>query len=365
MANVESEEPQNLPSQAWVIDIDGVLVHGESAIEKAGDALKMLQTNKIPHVFLTNGFGKADAKAHMLNTALRTNIKEEEIIMVQTPIQALFDPGQELENKRCLFIGPSFDGGVARIAPDLGCTKFYTVEDLRRIFPYLDNVDREFWPREGLEIPDQTTNFEPVDAIVICSEPKQWESSLQLILDCILGEGCPNERKPYYPNIKKQIPVYVINLDLYWKAKAPMPRFGNGAFLICLEALFKKFTGRDLKYTKMFGKPSKFSYEFALKKIKDLYPENNITSVIGIGDNPRSDITGCNNMKSILPSGVTATSILVKTGCYKDGDILGKQKSNDKINHAHRDFPTLDSTPDLIKDSFYQAVVDEIEKTEK
>jgi len=70
-------------------------------------------------------------------------------------------------------------------------------------------------------------------------------------------------------------------------------------------------------------------------------------------------------MKSILPTGVTATSILVKTGCYKDGDILGKQKSSDKINHAHRDFPTLDSTPDLIKDSFYQAVCDEIENAEK
>lgn len=33
-------------------------------------------------------------------------------------------------------------------------------------------------------------------------------------------------------------------------------RFGHGAFLICLEELYKKLTGKDLVYTEIIGKPS-------------------------------------------------------------------------------------------------------------
>ena len=39
-------------------------------------------------------------------------------------------------------------------------------------------------------------------------------------------------------------------------AKAPIPRFGNGAFLLCLEALYEKMTGHPLEYTALVGKPS-------------------------------------------------------------------------------------------------------------
>ena len=40
-------------------------------------------------------------------------------------------------------------------------------------------------------------------------------------------------------------------------------RFGHGAFLLCLEALYKKLTGKDLIYTALVGKPSEITYYHA------------------------------------------------------------------------------------------------------
>ena len=42
-----------------------------------------------------------------------------------------------------------------------------------------------------------------------------------------------------------------------------MPRFGHGAFLLCLENLYKKVTGRDMVYTALIGKPSEITYRHA------------------------------------------------------------------------------------------------------
>lgn len=40
-------------------------------------------------------------------------------------------------------------------------------------------------------------------------------------------------------------------------------RFGSGAFLVCLEALYKKVTGRDLEYAVLVGKPVELTYRYA------------------------------------------------------------------------------------------------------
>ena len=39
-----------------------------------------------------------------------------------------------------------------------------------------------------------------------------------------------------------------------------MPRLGHGAFLLCLENLYKKVTGMDMIYTALIGKPSEITY---------------------------------------------------------------------------------------------------------
>lgn len=91
-----------------------------------------------------------------------------------------------------------------------------------------------------------------------------------------------------YPHI----PVLACNMDLLWMAEAknprycmyvpkkgmrqvlngttvllhsmsPSPRFGHGMFLVCLESLYKKVTGYELKYEALIGKPSVVTYNYA------------------------------------------------------------------------------------------------------
>ena len=69
-----------------------------------------------------------------------------------------------------------------------------------------------------------------------------WEGHLQLIIDTLLNGGMPHLKGECYPKPSADIPIYAVNMDLTWKAKAMSPRFGNGAFLLCIEALYQKLT---------------------------------------------------------------------------------------------------------------------------
>ena len=40
-------------------------------------------------------------------------------------------------------------------------------------------------------------------------------------------------------------------------------RFGHGAFLVCMEELYKKITGKDMIYTALIGKPSELTMAHA------------------------------------------------------------------------------------------------------
>ena len=76
-------------------------------------------------------------------------------------------------------------------------------------------------------------------AIVLLGEPVQWERSLQVITDLLLTNGNPGAI-PKDTNVDQDhIPIIACNRDLVFKAAADLPRFGHGAFLTCLEALYK------------------------------------------------------------------------------------------------------------------------------
>ena len=83
----------------------------------------------------------------------------------------------------------------------------------------------------------------------------------QLLLDVLISNGHPSTNPPHIPH--PHLPVLACNMDLQWMAEAPMPRFGHGAFLLCLEELYKKVTGRDMVYTALIGKPSEITYRHA------------------------------------------------------------------------------------------------------
>lgn len=75
-------------------------------------------------------------------------------------------------------------------------------------------------------------------AILMIGEPTKWESCLQLLIDLLLTDGKPTSA-PASITTAKQLPIIACNMDLVFMAEACMPRFGHGAFLVCLEALYK------------------------------------------------------------------------------------------------------------------------------
>jgi ribonucleotide monophosphatase NagD (HAD superfamily) len=85
--------------------------------------------------------------------------------------------------------------------------------------------------------------FNPIEVILLLGEPTHWESSLQIILDVLMTNGDPrvdiNNEDKFTKTPFPHIPVIACNKDLTFKGKAPLPRFGHGAFLECLEHLYK------------------------------------------------------------------------------------------------------------------------------
>ena len=76
-------------------------------------------------------------------------------------------------------------------------------------------------------------------AIVLLGEPVKWERSLQIITDLLLTDGDLGDVTAESKLNREHIPIIACNRDLVFKAAADLPRFGHGAFLTCLEALYK------------------------------------------------------------------------------------------------------------------------------
>ncbi len=91
-------------------------------------------------------------------------------------------------------------------------------------------------------------------AIVLLGEPVQWERSLQVITDLLLTDGNPGEIPTDSNTDRDHIPIIACNRDLVFKAAADLPRFGHGAFLTCLEALYKvkNYSKQSFNYDLLF-----------------------------------------------------------------------------------------------------------------
>lgn len=362
------------PNPAFVFDIDGVFLKGGTLLPRAAEAFLKVKERKVPYIFLTNSTGCNKSKAKLLTKLMGIEVKPEEVIMAQSPVQDLFEDFQDnqkgddqnmaiYKDKHCLLVSSNNDNGEETFARLIGLQRenYITCKEIDELYPNLDWMNRGKWPKEVDTSPRITDGeFKPIECIVLLGEPVNWEQNCQIILDVILGKGHPNIRDSDYPNIKNKIPIVAANLDLCWKGAANMPRFGNGAFLLILETLYKKFTGNTLEYKKMFGKPSHHTYEFCLKRLRQLYPDQNIETIIGIGDNPQSDIAGANNIK-MMDKGHNWLSVLVETGVYarrssQDFELPPNTETEGKPNHAHRDFKGIPIAPDYLMYDLYEVI---------
>ncbi|KAF4533280.1 hypothetical protein B566_EDAN010515 [Ephemera danica] len=290
------------PSFGLLFDIDGVIVRGKKVLPSVPESFRRLVDKdgkfRVPTVFVTNaGNALRSRKAQQLSTWLGININEDQVVMAHSPLRMF----QQYHDKHMLISG---QGPIKEIAKYLGFNKVTTIEELRNTFPVLDAVDH------------------------------QRRVSV-LLIDILMTNGLPN--KPFTSVVYPHIPVLACNMDLQWMAEACMPRFGHGAFLLCLEALYKKLTGQDLIYTALIGKPSEITYHHAhhmvINQAKQLNIHQQLKRLYAIGDNINTDVFGANLYQQYLrKQPMMGTKRVAQTGVYS------QDRSDSRLDHSPRDF---------------------------
>ncbi|XP_049639612.1 haloacid dehalogenase-like hydrolase domain-containing 5 [Suncus etruscus] len=362
---------QKAPTFGFLFDIDGVLVRGHQVIPAAQEAFRRLVNSQgqlqVPVVFVTNaGNILQDSKAQELSTLLGFKVEPDQVILSHSPLK-LFS---QYHGKRMMVSG---QGPLVENARLLGFENVVTIDELRTTFPVLDMVDLERRPKST---PLPRTDFPVIEGVLLLGEPVRWETNLQLIMDVLLSNGNPGTGLATAPY--PHLPVLASNMDLLWMAEAKMPRFGHGTFLLCLETIYKKVTGKELKYEALMGKPSILTYQYAENMIGQQAERRGWTAPIqklyAIGDNPMSDVYGANlfnqhlqvakhegseKLRQRWQATQSCTSILVCTGVYSPQTLASaeaSQRTEAPPFHGHRDF---NLSPSLLEASYIVHDVDE------
>ncbi|NWS47228.1 HDHD5 hydrolase, partial [Probosciger aterrimus] len=349
------------PSFGFLFDIDGVLVRGKTPIPAAKTAFQKLVNSQgqfvVPVVFVTNaGNCLRQEKADQLSQLLGVPISQDQVMMSHSPLRMF-----KRYHDKCVLV--SGQGPLLDIAQDLGFCQPITIETLREKHPLLDVVDHDRRPNVLVSV---YLCFQ-VLPVVLFGEPVRWETNLQLIIDVLLTSGYPGN--PYHRENYPHIPVLACNMDLMWVAEAQSPRFGHGTFMVCLENIYKKITGKDLKYEALMGKPSKVTYQYAEYLIRAQAAERQwqhpIHTLYAIGDNLMTDVYD-NSWENELASAAAAhcRSVLVCTGVYNPHTEVPLDTSAsiaETVFHGHRDFrfepglvepdhivPDVDAAVDLV-----------------
>ncbi|XP_012277658.1 haloacid dehalogenase-like hydrolase domain-containing 5 isoform X2 [Orussus abietinus] len=344
------------PNFGLLFDIDGVIVRGKNVLPSVPESFKRLMGQngkfRVPTVFVTNsGSALRSQKAADLSKWIGIEVSEQQVIMAHSPLR-LF---KQFHDKQVLISG---QGPINKIADELGFKKTTTIDELVKNFPSLDYVNMN---KRNPQCGPIDPNFPTIEAIVLLSEPISWETPLQLMVDLLMTNGMPKELPASIPY--PHIPILACNMDLLWVSEAPLPRYGHGAFLVCLENIYRKVVGKDIQYTALIGKPSKVTYIHANRMIvehaKQIGVGDNVDTIYTIGDNINTDVFGANlydkylaqyatgkgtkvsKMKALLgdyingPSAKACISILVETGVHqRDSEFFS--------DHSHRDFHPIE-----------------------
>lgn len=163
-------------------------------------------------------------------------------------------------------------------------------------------------------------------------------------------------------------------------AEACMPRLAHGSFLLCLESLYKKISGMDLKYTSLIGKPNEITFHHSecvlQEEAQKIGIDKSLRRIYFVGDNPDVDVYGANlynRLISLRRQGQKrvaggedviegddkwvdeCNSVLVCTGVYND---MRDYYSQRELSYAHRDYtadPML-RKPKMVAVDVYEAV---------
>nr|CAH8856334.1 unnamed protein product [Trichobilharzia regenti] len=295
----QSQVVQQEPNFGFLFDIDGVLGRGLEVLPQAAEAFKLLcdpeqKELRVPVAFVTNASGDASARARMISNWFGIKIYTDQVIQAPSPLSVY----KEYHDKCALFIG---QGNITEIAKELGFTNVVTLEDVKAAYPLLDMVD-QVNRRRVINDPPVPKPMKRIEVIILTGEPARWESSLQLLVDLLMTDGKPDEVPEVFP--EEHLPIIACNMDLVYMDKAALPRFGHGAFLVCLQTLYQQLTGYKLRYTSLLGKPSEITFRFAEHILnltsKRMGYKRPIDRLYFLGDNPDVDVLGSNLYNNFL-----------------------------------------------------------------
>lgn len=255
---------------AIFFDIDGTLISGRTVLVGAKEIIHKFNTNNFPYLLLTNDGNHSVKEKSQMTSSAGLSISPSHFISCSMALKTYADKN-------------SLHGAKFFVMGDLGKPCFAEQALLR--------VERN---------------------------PK-------LIRDCygvIVGEGIYDWQSAFFAVLnfflkKPEAPLLVPNPDSYWPngSKGDIG-IGAGAKARFICMLLKEYGLR--KNPVYFGKPYKLIYDFAFKKLSELYPEHgrfNKKKLIMLGDSLRSDIRGGRKFgikTGLLLSGITKKDQLKK-----------------------------------------------------
>lgn len=206
-------------------------------------------------------------------------------------------------------------------------------------------------------VPDLSNT--PINSVLIFHDSRDWGRDVQIVCDVLRSDkGLLGTLQPFHhtPHYIPSVPIYFSNPDfLYvvyfasfiqyrmlinrtfcsWANEFSVSRFGQGAFRMCLERVYRALTGHSLPVAGAFGKPFTRTYQYAEEVINSLDTSSGKPlkrPVYAVGDNLASDIMGANNYGW--------KSILVRTGVYKE-DVDDNSENRGKFQLPDEFLETL------------------------
>ncbi|KAI0190548.1 HAD-superfamily hydrolase [Astrocystis sublimbata] len=268
-----AEQPGNkIESHSFAVacDVDGVFLRGKKLIP---------------------GWGMTEEqRAVDLGKRLGVDFMKSQIIQCHTPYR---DLAPIYENKAVLVIGR---GDIRQIAKDYGFKKVYTTSDFRTTIPHISQYGATQSIHENIaqiSQTDLTLRDETCAAILVWNSPEGWYGDVNVILHVLW-------------NSTSQVPLYFCNPDLVWATENGHLSPAQGLFCQLLERCWEQNTKPPVKY-EMFGKPTQATFQYGEKALQEYNiqlnnknsTENRIKTTYMIGDNPESDIKGCNQYISL------------------------------------------------------------------
>ncbi|KAI0399024.1 HAD-like domain-containing protein [Xylaria palmicola] len=285
---------------AFVFDVDGTLSGGKTRTEDSSELLQQLQRDKRLVLFLTNNGGCTEEEfAANLSKRFGVKVRGSQVVLSHTPFREL---AKDYESHLIIAIGR---GDIKQLAHRYGFKNVITPEALYEIRP-------KAWPYADLELGSAETRFEnqallkiPEAIILVFNCPRAW------------GLACCYIRLALCGGLGVKVKAcHFSHSDMTWPGEDAETIPGLGTF----KETVKNFNGRPIPNCIVGGKPTQQTMKYAENQLSKLNEELNkkegtkdkIGTVYMIGDNPGSDIKGCNDYVS--PSGIVWESILVATG---------------------------------------------------